>query len=99
MFADFSDSRRLLVRFDILPDKLINSSLFGGYRHWSSLFPFSAPHAKMNFHLTAENLPNILEQMRRDVKSFLSHRGFSPVILLRRLTSSGISRIVSDGWP
>jgi len=47
--------------------------------------------------LTSENRANILEQMRRDVKSFLSHRGFSPVIMLRRLMSSGISRTVPDG--
>jgi len=47
--------------------------------------------------LTAENHANILEQMGRDVKSFLLHRGFSPVILLRRLTSPGIRRTVPGG--
>jgi len=49
--------------------------------------------------LTTENRANILEHMRRDVKRFLSHRGFSPVITV---APPHVIRGQSDGlgwWP
>jgi hypothetical protein len=97
MFSDLRDRRRFMIRFNVTPDKFINSPLFCAYWHNPSPLPGFSSNPKINFQLTSENRANILEHMRRDVKSFLSHRGFSPVILLRRLTSFGVSRTVSDG--
>jgi hypothetical protein len=42
----------------------------------------SSKTSETRFSLTAENQANILEQMRPVVKRFLSHRGFSPVIMI-----------------
>src|SRR5215213_11482912 len=97
MPSDLRDRRRFMIRFYITPDKFVNSALFSTYWHNPSPLPVLSRDSKINFQLTSENRANILEHMRRDVKSFLSHRGFSPVILLRRLTSFGVSRTVSDG--
>jgi hypothetical protein len=57
------------------------------------------PVIENKFSLTTENRANILEHMRRDVKRFLSHRGFSPVITV---APPHVIRGQSDGlgwWP
>src|SRR5690349_15956011 len=103
MFADLRQGGWFLVRFDVTPDEFINPALSCSYWHCPAPLSVLIPVTENKFSLTTENRTNILEHMRRDVKRFLSHRGFSPVINVcaasRHSGSVGRSRMAANLKP
>src|SRR5690349_1653767 len=99
MLPDLGNGRGLVIRLDETLDEVVNPALFGRYWHKPSSSSNFHPVTENKFSLTTENRANILEHMRRDVKRFLSHRGFSPVI---NVAPPHVIRGQSDGlgwWP
>jgi hypothetical protein len=90
MPANLRDGGRIVIRLNVALDKLENSTLLRSYRHGCPSFLAVKKSLKTRFSLTSENRANILEQMQRDVKSFLSHHGFSPVIMIVPLMPPGL---------
>src|SRR6185295_9490824 len=66
--SNLGDGGWFLVRLNVPPDELKNSSLLSCYGHLTSSPLFSLLN---KFSLTTENSANILEHVRRGVKCFL----------------------------
>src|SRR5882724_395373 len=92
--ANLGDGGWFLIRLDVSPNEIKNSSLLGCYGHITSS-PFCPP--KNKFSLTTENHANILEHMERDVKWFFTGPGavawgrpLRPPVLASRRDSSPV---------